>query len=537
MATTYYLDSSFSGASDSNAGTSTDKPFKTLAALNKAFQPGDTIAIKAGTSYAGTLSITADGTASAPVTFTRYGEGADPVIKATGQTGIDMRDANYVVIDHLVSQGAQRAGVAMDANSAHNTLKNMEVVDAGFAYEITGAHDNLFTGNFVHDLHLVNNTPGGDDDYGGAAFAIQGNNNEFSFNKILNAKAPSYDYGYDGGGFETWKSVSNIKIHDNWVQDSDGFLEIGGQGADDVVSNIEIYNNISYNNGRFGWLHNDTAVGNFGMTINGVNIHNNTIVEPSAYVISGFGGPVTEGTFSFTGNIVYAPISNVVFNQSGNFHSNNYYEAAVAPTGPGEISGSVNFVSNTGDFHVRAGSAAAAYGAYTDGHNPGLPTTTSSTSPGSTGTAPNPGVSKSGTASADTMNGTTGNDTISGAGGNDTLNGLDGNDILRGGSGYDSLSGGNGDDTLDGGSGDDVLTGGAGRDVFHFTIGQGWDRVTDFIPGTDKLHFAGMTAGSISAYAHTWNGISGLQLSFAGDGGGVFLQGIKTLPVSDFLFG
>jgi Ca2+-binding RTX toxin-like protein len=69
-----------------------------------------------------------------------------------------------------------------------------------------------------------------------------------------------------------------------------------------------------------------------------------------------------------------------------------------------------------------------------------------------------PGVTRNGTARADTMNGTGGDDVLSGLAGNDTLNGLGGNDRLLGGDGNDTLSGGLGDDYLDGGTGTDTVT-------------------------------------------------------------------------------
>ena len=77
---------------------------------------------------------------------------------------------------------------------------------------------------------MVVNTPGGVDDSGAIGFGIfsPAHTHDFGSNRIVNAKAPSYDYGTDGGGFETWCSVSDIRIHDNWVQNSNGFFEAGG---------------------------------------------------------------------------------------------------------------------------------------------------------------------------------------------------------------------------------------------------------------------------------------------------------------------
>jgi Ca2+-binding RTX toxin-like protein len=78
---------------------------------------------------------------------------------------------------------------------------------------------------------------------------------------------------------------------------------------------------------------------------------------------------------------------------------------------------------------------------------------------------PDPPLTLTGTAGADTLRGGAGNDTLSGLAGQDTLDGLGGNDVLLGGDSSDKLYGGDGDDLLDGGPSTDLLDGGAGSDT------------------------------------------------------------------------
>lgn len=83
------------------------------------------------------------------------------------------------------------------------------------------------------------------------------------------------------------------------------------------------------------------------------------------------------------------------------------------------------------------------------------------------------------------------------------VKGSAGANTLKGGAGTDLLGGGQSADTLNGGQGTDILTGAAGADVFSFTATAGaasngatfgtFDTVTDFVVGTDKLQFAGVT--------------------------------------------
>lgn len=62
---------------------------------------------------------------------------------------------------------------------------------------------------------------------------------------------------------------------------------------------------------------------------------------------------------------------------------------------------------------------------------------------------------------------------------------------LVGTSGRDRLNGGPGDDTLEGAAGLDTLTGAGGDDsfVFRHSGNSNFDRITDFAPGADALHF------------------------------------------------
>jgi Ca2+-binding RTX toxin-like protein len=83
-----------------------------------------------------------------------------------------------------------------------------------------------------------------------------------------------------------------------------------------------------------------------------------------------------------------------------------------------------------------------------------------------------------------------GRDGLFGGAGNDALFGGMGDDLLRGGSGNDHLKGNSGNDSITGGTGDDVLVGGRGADKFFFNPareGEGHDRITDFLLGTDTI--------------------------------------------------
>jgi len=92
------------------------------------------------------------------------------------------------------------------------------------------------------------------------------------------------------------------------------------------------------------------------------------------------------------------------------------------------------------------------------------------------------------------------------------MTGGDGVDVFTGTGGADVISTGAGNDTIVGNGGADSITGGTGADIFKWTgtaaasiatetgaaagtdndfaVGTVGDKVTDFVSGTDKLHFA-----------------------------------------------
>ncbi|MBW8271291.1 carbohydrate-binding domain-containing protein, partial [Caldovatus aquaticus] len=131
-----------------------------------------------------------------------------------------------------------------------------------------------------------------------------------------------------------------------------------------------------------------------------------------------------------------------------------------------------------------------------------------------------------------------GSRTVNGTGGADTLTGSRGSDAIYGGAGNDTIAGGGGDDWIDGGLGNDKLTGGRGADIFVFRPGDGWDWISDFRSGTDKLYMVGMDRSDISWSQKSWPGVgTGLEVVYNnGADGGVFLPNVYNLSWSDFVF-
>ncbi len=81
QATNYYI---AANGSDSNNGTSSSAPFRTIDKLNRlVLKPGDNILFRRGDTFRGQLNIKQSGTAAKPISITSYGTGAIAVISGS----------------------------------------------------------------------------------------------------------------------------------------------------------------------------------------------------------------------------------------------------------------------------------------------------------------------------------------------------------------------------------------------------------------------------------------------------------------------
>ncbi len=356
--TNYYVDSV--GGSDSNSGTAMSSPWKTLTNVNsRTFSPGDAVNFKRGSFWSGGLMIRSSGVQGKPITYRDYGTGTAPIFENPGQYNQAIRVyGSWVVVQGLLVRNAGEAGVRIESGANHNIVQDVEATNDGIGIEIYGQY-NLVTHNYAHDLHMVVNTNGGNDDYGAEGFWIQGPNNEVSYNRCVNCRAASYDYGADGGVVEIYSNGDNSYIHHNYGTASDGFIEVGGGSA----QNVRVAYNVSANNyNGFACLH---VGGTFNSTVNNFRIENNTIVKTMSQgyrLLDCLSSGVTAAQLLFRNNIVYSSIN--VANYGSFTHTNNIYYLINGASlgyslGPGEQLANPLFANmGGGDYHLQAGSPA-----------------------------------------------------------------------------------------------------------------------------------------------------------------------------------
>lgn len=153
----YYLDCS---AETAGTGTS-DAPWNSLASANGfAFQPGDTLLLKRGTTCSGSLTPQGSGKAGAPITIDAYGSGARPIIDAgRNEEGIRLVNQDQWEIGNLEVMNGDLFGVFVTAEPSQTALnhlyfRNLDIHGAHHRSGAQGDSGELFIS--VVDATLLN---------------------------------------------------------------------------------------------------------------------------------------------------------------------------------------------------------------------------------------------------------------------------------------------------------------------------------------------------------------------------------------------
>jgi hypothetical protein len=161
--TTYYVSTS---GSDSNAGTSTSSPWRSLAKVDATtFQPGDRILFQSGGSWKGQLWPKGSGVFGSAITIGRYGSGAKLSFPAAGSVTSTVRLWNqqyWTITDIDVSNNKPSTGTAGanlgDFRGIHIGGDNGQTL-SGFVIDGVDVHDVTGVDNWVGG-HTSNNKTG-----------------------------------------------------------------------------------------------------------------------------------------------------------------------------------------------------------------------------------------------------------------------------------------------------------------------------------------------------------------------------------------
>jgi hypothetical protein len=169
--TKYYVDAA--GGNDAAAGASRTTAWKTLLKVNgSAFGPGDTILLKAGSVWTGSLAPLGSGASGSPNVIDTFGTGAKPIINAMGAVAntFSLNNQNYWEINNLEltnddnlsaeDNSASRTGVKISGGTVnHIHFKNCYIHDIdGNADGSKGTGGIIATAIKFDDLLIEGNT-------------------------------------------------------------------------------------------------------------------------------------------------------------------------------------------------------------------------------------------------------------------------------------------------------------------------------------------------------------------------------------------
>ncbi|MEV4352115.1 hypothetical protein AB0J83_47280 [Actinoplanes sp. NPDC049596] len=276
---------------DSNKGTLA-QPLRSIGAATS--REGAVIELARGCTWpATTIQLQGKGTV-----LTAYGSGALPVIDggmADADSVVVLTGANQVLENVRVTNAK---GNAVEIQGERGAVRSSTIDHAGVGVllKATGASVDGVT---VRDLHMVLDTPGGDDDYGAFGFAVQANGVDIGRSSCTNCRAPSNDYGYDGGFVEVWNYADDLDVHDNTGSNTQGILEIGADRPDSSARGIRLRDNTFRESHGGLVLHTD---GTFAIADAEIAVTGNTISSTGSQDPPILDGDLTNVTFD--GNTV-----------------------------------------------------------------------------------------------------------------------------------------------------------------------------------------------------------------------------------------
>ena len=355
-------------------------PWKSIAQVNSGtslLNAGDTVFFKRGQQYVGRLSIERSGSAEHPIVYSAYGKGNLPVFDNAISNIITLQNRTYVVIDRikfidnsladkLHQVQANISNAIQLYNSPHCTISNCDFSMLGIGIAtFTGSNYTNITGNYMHNLRMVRNTPSynkNNDDYGAVPIVIGSSYNSITHNRFEECWGKSYDYGFDGGAIEFFgDDMNNNFIAYNTALNCIGFMEIGSNSKGVANNNIVAYNKI-INCGMLGVFQNGGA---FACNINNLQYYNNTIIETvkqfsipgELFYMASSKGPA--GMVVLKNNIFWCSngttIAGKKFNTSAMVRSNNIYRMQNGGLGSISLGAKEYFSTSANIFTVETG--------------------------------------------------------------------------------------------------------------------------------------------------------------------------------------
>ncbi|GIH73717.1 right-handed parallel beta-helix repeat-containing protein [Planobispora longispora] len=247
--TTYYVDSR--RGDDSAPGTSAATAWRSLGAVDAAgLTAGDTVRLRRGGTWTGTLRLRGRGAPGAPITVATYGEGVSP--KITGRGG------NCVVItgSHVRVTGIRASGCRWAGFEVRGDRNELDAVHADrnvSGVHVTGAHNTIKNSILARNNRMSVNDRGGDDDSGAFGVLLNGDDNLVTGNLVTGSYAASHDYRTDGAAVEVYNGDRNRVTH-NIARNNETFAELGAEKGRTATGNLFAHNLVTSSRRRGSFL-------------------------------------------------------------------------------------------------------------------------------------------------------------------------------------------------------------------------------------------------------------------------------------------
>lgn len=189
------------------------------------------------------------GTAAQPVLVTAVGTGPAPVFKAS-KPGPNGKDSGILTTTgtHVHVQGlafADSGSVAVAANAAPTVLDSITGSKVVIGTWVKGDGSKVWN-SYFHNLILMPDTPGANDDYGAAGVVVEANDvtiEGVTCRECHDPNSPDYkQYGGDGSFAEVWMKGDRLNIGWSYLDGGPRVLEAGGLGAGNSAQNMTVHN-------------------------------------------------------------------------------------------------------------------------------------------------------------------------------------------------------------------------------------------------------------------------------------------------------
>jgi hypothetical protein len=227
-ATQYYLDCSLQTGGD---GTQ-NSPWNSLTSANAfAFQPGDTLLFKHGSTCSGSFIPTASGASGKPIVVDAYGTGPQPILDGgMNEAAVKLFDVQYWELNNLEIAGGDYWGIFVRMNQGNSVMNHVYLKNLN----VHGAHHQVVGQGDSGEIHIE----------------CPVSNNTYCNDILIDGVTVHDSTASDGISVSGWPNSATTPFDTNITVQNSTVHDVGGQGILLLqVRNGMIQNNVVYNTG------------------------------------------------------------------------------------------------------------------------------------------------------------------------------------------------------------------------------------------------------------------------------------------------